>query len=116
VRIAHPQLVDNIVLNFLCSGRRQCEDRGTAKAFGDRAEGQIVRAEVVPPLAHAMGFIDHEETDFPAKKMLEEPAILESFRCEIEKLALTRLNLPVRFAALVSRKVRMHGDGIDALG
>src|SRR4026208_2453787 len=62
-----------------------------------------------------MRFIDYEETDLAAEEVLEESAVLEPFRCEIEELSFTRLNLTVRLTRLERREVRMHCDRVDTL-
>jgi len=44
--------------------------------------------------------VDDEETDRPRQQMLEERAILEPFRREVQHLAFAVGDLPVRLARL----------------
>jgi len=94
-------------------GERQY--RWTSKPLGDAAEGEVVGTEIVAPLADAVRLIDNEEADRAGEEVLEERAILESLRREVQDLALTPGDLPVYFATLGSREVRMHRHGADAL-
>src|SRR5687767_9600881 len=68
------------------------------------------------PLAHAMRFVDHEHAHLSCEQALEEIAVLEPLRCQIEKLALPILDLAMRFPRLAAGEMGVHGDSVDALG
>ena len=89
MRVVHPELANDVVLDFLRSSSGECQYRWPSQTFRDRSERQIVRPEVVSPLAYAVCLVDYEEADLAREEPLEEISILESLRREIEKLAFT---------------------------
>ncbi len=115
MRIDHPELTHDVLLHVGGGRGGQCQYRWTAKSLGNTAEREIIGTEVVPPLTDAVRLIDDEEADRPRQQMLEERAILEAFRREVQHLAFALGNLPVRLARLRRRKVRVHCDRADAL-
>ena len=58
VRIAHAELARDVVAHFGGRGRGERENRRTSEPLDDRAEREVVGAEVVAPLAHAVRFVD----------------------------------------------------------
>src|SRR5512143_610668 len=68
------------------------------------------------PLAHAMCFVDDEETHLASEQALEEIAILESLGREVQKLAFSFFDLTMGFARFSCGEMRVHRDCIDALG
>src|SRR5215212_1760864 len=115
MRIVHSELADDVVLNFLRGRCCECQYRWPSQTFCNRAKREIVRPEIVSPLAHAMSFVDDEQTHFASEQSLEEIPILESLGCQIEKLALFVGDLSMSFARLAGREMRMHRDSIDTL-
>lgn len=67
------------------------------------------------PLTDAVGFVDYEETDWAGEEVLEESAVFESFRSQIEDLSDSFRNKSMGFAGLRCRQMRMHRYGADAL-
>src|SRR4029077_7970486 len=88
VWIVHPELPDDVGLNMRGSRGSKREDRWTAESPGDCSEREVVRAEIVPPLAHTVRLIDDEETDRAREKMLEKRAILETLGGEVKYFSL----------------------------
>jgi len=60
VRVVHPELANDVVLDFLRSSSGECQYRWPSQTFRDRSERQIVRPEVVTPLAYAVCLVDYE--------------------------------------------------------
>ena len=60
-RVLHAEALDDLAADRGRGGRRQRQDRGTAEPLGERAQLQIIGAEVVAPLADAVGLVDDEQ-------------------------------------------------------
>ena len=86
-----------------------------AESLGDGAEDEVVGAEVVPPLAHAVRLVDDEEADLAREQALEKIAILEALRREIEDLAGAVFHFLLRVARLRRGEMRVHCERIDAV-
>jgi hypothetical protein len=114
--ILHPELADNVGLHLGRGGRSQGEHRRPLQPAGDVAEGEIVGTEVVSPLAHTVGFVDHEETDGAPDQVLEKRAVLEPFGCEVQDLALAFADHAVCLTRFRGVEVRVHGDRLYAVG
>ena len=52
---------------------------------GDRAEGEVVGAEVVPPLRDAVRLVDHEQADPGAADAVQEPGRREPLGRDVEQ-------------------------------
>src|SRR6202030_2168766 len=113
--ILHPKLADDIGLDVRssCSGKR--EHRRTAEPLADCPQREIVGAEIVSPLAHAVRLIDDKETDRAREEMLEKRTILEALGGEVQHFSLAFSNLAVSLSRLGGREVRVHRDGAHAL-
>jgi hypothetical protein len=61
--------------------------RRSAEPFGDGAEHHVVRPEVVAPLTDAVRLVDDEEGDVALQQRLEEVAITEPFRRDVQDVA-----------------------------
>ena len=60
-RCAKAEDFDQLGFDLLSGGRGEGEDGGAAQGVGGEAELGVGGAEVVAPLADAVGFVDHEE-------------------------------------------------------
>ena len=76
---------------------------GLPSRFDDGAEREVVGAEVVAPLAHAVRLVDDEEAHRAREQQIEEVAILEALGREVEDLALAVGHLARRLARLARR-------------
>src|SRR6185312_13200111 len=65
VGIDHSELSNDVGLDVLGGSSGQSQNRWPSKSLGDAAEREVIGAEIVPPLAHAVRFVDDEETDWP---------------------------------------------------
>ena len=115
VRIAHAELARDVLANDVRGRGGERENRRPAEPLGDRAEHEIVGTEVVSPLAHAVRLVDDEEADLAREQPLEEVAILEALRREIEDLALAIFHALLRVARLGGGEMRVHRERIDAV-
>ena len=104
VRIAHAELARDVGAHLGRRRRGEREDRRRPSRLRDRAEREVVGAEVVPPLAHAVRLVDDEQADGAREQPLEEVAVLEPLGREVEDLALALGDLPVRLARLAGRR------------
>jgi hypothetical protein len=116
VRVAHAELANDVLPYFVRRRGRQCENRRTSKSRHDRAQRQIIRTEIVSPLTDAVRFIHDEERHAPREQALEEIAVLEPFRREVENLAFTVLDLARRLARFGGVEMRVHGERVDPRG
>ena len=72
------------------SGRgRQCDARDIRESFGQDAESQIVAAEVMSPLGHAVGFVDGEQGDLCLLEQSHRPRQDETLGREVEQVDLS---------------------------
>ena len=60
------------------------------------------------PLAHAVGFVDDEAGYWAREQVLEESAVLEALRGEIEDLAVAFLDKSMRLPGFRCREMRVH--------
>src|SRR5688572_2017388 len=110
VRVAHAELPDDVLADFVSRRRGQRENRRASETRHDRAEGQIVGTEVVTPLTDAMRLIHDEQRHSPCEQTLEELAVLEPLGREVQDLALALRHLTSRLARLGGVEVRVHGE------
>ena len=108
----------DILTHLFSCRRRQGEDWRPTEALYDRAKTQVVRAEVVTPLADAVRLVHNEQADRARQETVEEVAVLEALRGEIQNLTFAPLNLLMELARLAGRQVgvhcqRIHADGIQ---
>ena len=102
VGIAHAELSRDVGAHLGRRRRGEREDRRLAEPRDDGAEREVVGTEVVPPLAHAVRLVDDEQAHGAREQSIEEVAVLEPLRREIEDLALALLDLPRRLARLAA--------------
>ena len=79
------QLLTNIVHHFRRSGGCEGKD-GHGLYLADGCYVEVGRAEVVAPLADAMGFIDGDEADVHVAQFGDEEVALQSFGRHVEQL------------------------------
>ena len=67
------------------------------------------------PLAHAVRLVHHEKAHGAREEVVEEVAVLESLRREIENLALALEDPPRGLSRLTRREMRVHGECVHAV-
>ncbi len=60
------QPLDDLHSGQLVGGRGQCDARHVRKTFREGRQADIFRTKIVPPLRHAMRFVDRKQRDFRA--------------------------------------------------
>ena len=58
--IVHTELPRDVAAHFIRCCRRQGENRRTTETCDDGSEHKVVGTEVMPPLTHAVRFVDYE--------------------------------------------------------
>ena len=66
-------------------GRGHAEDRRTAERVQGSPDEEVVGPEVVPPHAHAVHLVDHDEPDVDPGDRLEEAARAQTLRRDVEQ-------------------------------
>jgi hypothetical protein len=66
------QLAADVVHHFLGGGGGQRQHRRTAQGLDRAGHLEVGRAEVVPPLRDAVGFVDHHQGDLHFLQHLDE--------------------------------------------
>jgi hypothetical protein len=101
-------------------GRRRCgrrEDRARAEPPRHLAELEVLGPEVVPPLAHAVRLVDHEEADLGGSEPISEPRRCEALRRHVQHshLAGERALEGAAVRARVALRVDQLGAATEAL-
>ena len=104
------EFVEDIVARALIGGRRDSDARHAWEQLLQPAKGPVVGAEIMAPLADAVGFINGDERDIETGQHISKPAA-QRLRRDIEHVHLASAGGFER-RLLVSRR---HG-GIEPLG
>jgi hypothetical protein len=84
-RVAQREAAHHVVRDLRGGRGGRGHDAGGAELAGGVAEPEVVRAEVVAPLRHAVRLVDHEEADPRRGDPLEEPGRREALRRDVEQ-------------------------------
>ncbi len=96
-------------------GRRRHRDRlDGAQRLDHLAQAQIFGAEVVPPLRHAMGFVDGEAADRKALEVGDHVVAQQPFRGDVEQAQRSLPEAARDPAALLGLGRGIEGRGLDA--
>jgi hypothetical protein len=93
-------------------GGRERHHRRAAQALGDPAQHHVVGAEVVPPLAHAVRLVDHEQRHPPLQEELEEVAVAEALGRHVQDLPLAPGHRRLGLALLARAERRVDGPRV----
>src|SRR5271166_636649 len=85
MRLAHLQLLQNVVPHLFCGAGRERRNRKRGKARAQAAQLPVVRPEFVAPLGNAMRLIDRKETYRNLAQPFESIAGGQPLRREIEQ-------------------------------
>ena len=106
--------LDDDVLADLGGGRGREGVRGRrADRVADGLDAPVARAEVVPPLADAVGFVDGEEADADAGEAVGGSSAFEPFRGEVEEPNFAALDVRPACVHLVGREGAVEIGGGD---
>ena len=103
-RVAHLQLLTDVVPHAARGGGRQRNDRHFWKTPAQFGQLAVLRPEVVTPLADAMRLIDREPGDRPAGQLLKKAGREEALGCEVEQF---------EFSVVQSAKAATRLSGIQ---
>jgi hypothetical protein len=85
-----PQLVDNVILRFLCGGRRKRNGQRVSDYFSELCDTRVVGTEIVSPLRNAMRFVHGKQRNVRFINFSNELCFSESFRRYVKQLYLSR--------------------------
>src|SRR5690606_31235392 len=98
----------------LGGGRGEGDARDVGPAFVQAGQHQVVGAEVVPPLRHAVRLVDGEQGDVPAVEQFDGGGELQPLGRQIEQVELARDELGLDDAAFVEVLRGVEEAGPDA--
>ena len=113
-RLIETELTDDVGSRDLVRRCGQGNARNRRKPVGQLGKLAVIRAEVVTPLADAMGLVDGEECNFHPIELVEEALAEQSLRRHIEQVELASLDGAPRPARFVTTEIRCKCDGADA--
>src|ERR1700730_6998560 len=90
VRIAKPQLLDDVVPYALRGAGRECRDRPTREKLAQSAELPVFRPEFVAPLRNTVGFVDRKERNRYSLQPLRRIPKRHAFRRKIQQPEFSR--------------------------
>ncbi len=114
--VAEAELHDHVVLDLAGRGGGEREHGRPAQEHDGGAQAAVVGAEVVAPLADAVGFVDREERDGDARHALAESLALEALGGDVEQLQLAPGGALERILLLRDGDEGVHRGGRDATG
>ena len=89
--------------------------RGTSgKRSAMHGQADIFRAEIVPPLRHAMRLVDRKQRDLGLAEQGKAARRQQSFRRDIEQVEIAGQQPPLDFGGLVERQRRVQHRRVDA--
>jgi hypothetical protein len=110
-RRAEIQHAPHVRLHGRRGGRGEAEARRPAERAPHKAEQQVVGAEVVAPVAHAVDLVDAEARDTGAGDRVTEPGHAEPLRRHVEQLRAPRPRVGEPPFALVAVEHAVHAAG-----
>jgi small-conductance mechanosensitive channel len=117
---AETEAGDDLVSNDWRRGRGACQDPRLREGTNEGANGEVVRSEIVPPLADAMRFVHGEERAVELRQQIAKSPRRETLRSNVDQsiLTLTRSGEAHRdFARFESRGEigGRYASGIEAI-
>ena len=83
---------------------RQCDGLNIPKRFAEFPESVVVRTEIVPPFADAVGFVDRQKLNWRGSDGVQKPRVPQPLRSDIHHRKLSRCDLIEPFGLLLERK------------
>ena len=87
-RLPQRELLDDVAAHAVGGRGRQGDGGRVAQQAAEIAQPGIVGAEIVPPLADAMGLVDRQQLDSHRPHRLEEPPAAEPLRHDVHQAEL----------------------------
>ena len=109
------QLLDDILARDAVGRSRQCHHGRLRELLFQQPELSIFRAEVVSPLADAVGFIDGKQGNI---HVLEQPVHLSQqlFRRDVQQFQFTLIALAANHGVRIEIVAAIQGFGCDTVG
>ena len=95
------EVVANVPGNLRRRCCREAENPLNLKLFGEAGEFEVVGPEVMSPFRNAVGFIDGKKRDGEFFQTMAKFLIGETFRCDIEKFNLIRIQILIECAGFL---------------
>jgi hypothetical protein len=113
-RVTHPQIGDNRRLHTLGGCRSRRQQGRIAEHFSDFAQAQIIRPEVMPPLADTVGLIDDEPGDLRTFEGIHKGAGPKPLRRDIDQFESSGPKLTQQIVLLIERLPRSETRAADS--
>ena len=115
MRRAQSQQMHDVVANLRRRGGGEgAEHRAAREGFDELAYPQVARAEVLPPLRHAVRLVHGDERDGGVVRELQEVLGLEALRCDVEQRVLPCARVPEDRPHLRERQSAVKEGRLDA--
>ena len=105
------QPLTNIDLGARVGGGGEGQPWHLGKALRQLIELAVFRAEIVPPLRHAMGFIDGEQGQRCGSQPLQQITAQQPLRRHVKQIQLPVAQLPPHLLAFACLQAGMQGGG-----
>ena len=113
-RIFERQFGHDLLAGTLVCRCRQRDAWYAREAFGQDLELAILGPEVVPPLRHAVRFVDGEQRHLVLRQHVERAFLHEAFRCDVQKIEGAGCELAFDFVLRLPVQRRVEKRGPDA--
>ncbi len=113
-RMRHGQALGDLLVRRVCGRGRQRDARDVRPALAEQRESQVVGAEVVTPLGHAVRLVDREDGDLRPRQQVQRAVQAQPLRGQVEQVQLARQQLGLDHAALVEVLRGVHEAGAHA--
>ena len=113
-RAGKPEPGDDLLARHFVGGRRQRNARHVGKALGNHGQPDIFRAEIMPPLRHAMRLVDRKQRDVGLAEQGKAARRQQSFRRDVEQVEIAGQQPALDFRGLLKRQRRVQHRRVDA--
>ena len=113
-RVIQREAVNDLIARDGIRGGRQRDSRHVRKALVQHRQLNVFRPEIVPPLRHAMRFVDGEQADARALQQFLETGRHQALRRDVEQVDLTVAQRALGRHRLGARQRRIQIRGAHA--
>ena len=110
------EIVFDVGTGFGVGGGGEGDAGDVGVAVGQEAELAVFGAEVVPPLAHAVGFVDGEQADFGVVEKAQEAFAYQTLGGNVEQFQVACLDGVGNLLHLTAANATVHAGGGHACG
>ncbi len=105
---------DDFLARHFVGGCRERNARHVGKALRNHGQADIFRAEIMPPLRHAMRLVDRKQRDLGLSEQGEAARRQQSFGRDVEQVEIAGQQPALDFRGLVKRQRRVQHRRVDA--